>query len=331
MWLRLKENHGAQALRLEAFLAQQNLSFEKMDLAKDILYRLDAGAKDLESLDLPASVDVLANDHPYPLVSLEAKPERTSIVCGAHEIGPQKMTLIAGPCAVESQTQIHASAALVARAGGHILRGGVFKPRTSPYSFQGLGAEGYQLLAQAARTHGLLSVSEVMDVEQIPLAAEYIDILQVGSRNMQNYSLLKALSKVQKPVLLKRGSAATLEEFLLSAEYILSGGNDSVILCERGIRTFSDYQRHTFDVAIIPELKERTHLPVFADPSHATGKASMVLPMAKAALAAGADGIMVEAHPTPEKAFSDAEQSLDANGLQKLGDALFALQGFLQS
>ena len=331
MWLRLKENDGDQVREIEAFLARQNLSFEKMDLAKEILYRLDLGSKSLENLDFPTSVDVLPGENPYPLVSLEAKPERTHIVCGAHEIGPQKMTLIAGPCAVESQTQIHASAALVAKAGGHILRGGVFKPRTSPYAFQGLGAEGYPLLAQAARAHGLLSVSEVMDVEQIPQAAEYIDILQVGSRNMQNYSLLKALSKVQKPVLLKRGSAATLDEFLLSAEYILSGGNESVILCERGIRTFSDHQRHTFDVAIIPELKARTHLPVFADPSHATGKASMVAPMAKAALAAGADGIMVEAHPAPENALSDAAQSLTGEGLQKLGDELFALEDFLQS
>ncbi|MBJ80755.1 MAG: 3-deoxy-7-phosphoheptulonate synthase [Myxococcales bacterium] len=331
MWLRLKENDGDQVREIEAFLAQQNLSFEKMDLAKEILYRLDLGSKSLENLEFPASVDVLPGENPYPLVSLEAKPERTRIVCGAHEIGPQKLTLIAGPCAVETPEQIQASAALVAKAGGHILRGGVFKPRTSPYAFQGLGAEGYPLLAQAARAHGLLSVSEVMDVEQIPQAAEYIDILQIGSRNMQNYSLLKALSKVQKPVLLKRGSAATLEEFLLSAEYILAGGNESVILCERGIRTFSAHQRHTFDVAIIPELKARTHLPVFADPSHATGKASMVAPMAKAALAAGADGIMVEAHPAPEHALSDAAQSLTGEGLHKLGDELFALESFLQS
>ena len=329
MWLRLKDKDSGQALKLEAILSEKSISFEKMTVSKEHLYRLPKNSLDLSSKELPPGIDLISNDYPYPLASLEARPERTTITCRDHEITTNHLTLIAGPCSVEDAEQINACAAMVAKAGGHILRGGVFKPRTSPYSFQGMGVEGYRILAQAARQYELLSVSEVMDREQISMASEYIDILQVGSRNMQNYSLLKALGKTRKPIFLKRGSAATLEEFLLSAEYILAGGNESVILCERGIRTFNDYQRHTFDVAIIPELKARTHLPVFADPSHATGKASMVGEMAKAAVAAGADGIMLEAHVEPERAFSDGEQSLDMGMLTSLAKQLRQLHKFL--
>jgi 3-deoxy-7-phosphoheptulonate synthase len=329
MWLRLKEEDSGQAPKLEAVLSEKSISFEKMTVSTEHLYRLLDHSLDLEPEELPAEVGFIANDHPYPLASLEALPGRTTISCRDREISTQHLTLIAGPCSVEGAEQINACAAMVAKAGGHILRGGVFKPRTSPYSFQGLGVDGYRILAQAARQYDLLSVSEVMDREQISMASEYIDILQVGSRNMQNYSLLKALGKTRKPILLKRGSAATLEEFLLSAEYILAGGNESVILCERGIRTFNDYQRHTFDVAIIPELKARTHLPVFADPSHATGKVSMVGEMAKAAVAAGADGVMLEAHVEPKRALSDGEQSLDGAMLTSLASQVRQLHEFL--
>jgi 3-deoxy-7-phosphoheptulonate synthase len=225
---------------------------------------------------------------------------------------------MAGPCSVETEEQIEASAAVVAAAGAQVIRGGAFKPRSSPYSFQGLGEKGLQILRAAADRNGLLVVSEVMDVVQIPLLARYADILQVGARNMQNFNLLRELGNVRKPVLLKRGIAATIEELLLSAEYILSGGNYEVILCERGIRTFETSTRNTMDIAAIPVLRRLTHLPVIADPSHGTGKRDYVVPMARAAIAAGADGLLVEVHPDPDHALSDGAQTLRPDQFSEL-------------
>ena len=246
----------------------------------------------------------------YKLASRNFRPGGTVIKMGGVEIGGPAVVLMAGPCSVESRDQIFRAAGQVAEAGAKVLRGGAFKPRSSPYSFQGLGEEGLTLLREAADKHGLLAVSEVMDQTQIPLVAAYADILQVGARNMQNFNLLKELGKIQKPVLLKRGISATLEELLLSAEYILAGGNYDVILCERGIRTFETYTRNTMDISAIPIIKKLSHLPMIADPSHGTGRRDKVLPMARAAVAAGADGLLIEVHPDPDHARSDGAQSL---------------------
>jgi 3-deoxy-7-phosphoheptulonate synthase len=247
---------------------------------------------------------------PYKLASRGFKPAGTIVKIGQIEIGGPKVVAMGGPCSVESQEQIEASAEIIAKAGGQVIRGGAFKPRSSPYSFQGLGETGLRIMRAAADRYGLRVVSEVMDQVQIPLLLEYADILQVGARNMQNFNLLRELGKARKPVLLKRGIAATIEELLLSAEYIMSGGNYEVILCERGIRTFETATRNTMDIAAIPVLKRLTHLPVVADPSHGTGKRDYVLPMARAAVAAGADGLLVEVHPDPDHAISDGAQTL---------------------
>jgi 3-deoxy-7-phosphoheptulonate synthase len=241
---------------------------------------------------------------------------------GCVEIGGPAIVMMAGPCSVESRDQIMASAGIVARAGAAVIRGGAFKPRSSPYSFQGMGEGGLSLLREAADSYGLLTVSEVMDLTQIPLVAAYADILQVGARNMQNYNLLRELGKQAKPVLLKRGISATIEELLLSAEYILAGGNPNVILCERGIRTFESYTRNTMDISAIPVVKKLSHLPIIADPSHGTGRRDKVLPMARAAIAAGADGLIVEVHPDPDRALSDGAQSLRPEQFAELMDQL---------
>lgn len=248
---------------------------------------------------------------PYKLAARAFKPEGTVVeFANGVRIGGPEVVVAAGPCSVESEEQIRASAAAVAAAGAKMIRAGAFKPRSSPYSFQGLGEQGLRMLRQAAGAHGLLVVSEVMDQTQIPLLEHYVDMLQVGARNMQNFSLLRELGRASKPVLLKRGIAATIEELLLSAEYILSGGNYRVVLCERGIRTFETYTRNTMDLAAIPVVKKLSHLPIMADPSHATGRRDKVLPMARAAVAAGADGLLVEVHPDPDQALSDGAQSL---------------------
>ncbi len=247
---------------------------------------------------------------PYKLASRHFKPGGTTINIGNVEIGGQKIVSMGGPCSVESEDQIQRAAEIVADAGAQVIRGGAFKPRSSPYSFQGLGEHGLQILRAAADRRGLLVISEVMDQTQIPLLIQYSDILQVGARNMQNFNLLRELGKVRKPVLLKRGIAATIEELLLSAEYIMSGGNYEVMLCERGIRTFETSTRNTMDIAAMPVLKRLTHLPVIADPSHGTGKREYVLPMSRAAVAAGADGLIVEVHHDPDHALSDGAQTL---------------------
>ena len=247
---------------------------------------------------------------PYKLASRHFRPGGTVVKIGDVEIGGRQMVIMAGPCSVESRDQIEQSAEIVARGGAKVIRGGAFKPRSSPYSFQGLGEAGLKMLREAADRNHLLVVSEVMDQTQIPVLCEYSDILQVGARNMQNFNLLRELGLVRKPILLKRGIAATIEELLLSAEYLLSGGNYDVILCERGIRTFETATRNTMDISAIPIVKSLSHLPILADPSHGTGRRDKVLPMARAAIAAGADGLLVEVHPDPEHALSDGAQSL---------------------
>ena len=269
----------------------------------------DYDPRDIELLD--GVREVVRITQPYKLASRAFRPGGTIVDLGKGvRIGNTEVVVAAGPCAVESKEQINQVAGCVARAGAKILRGGAFKPRSSPYSFQGLGEEGLQLMREAADRNGLLVASEVMDPSQVPMISNYVDILQVGARNMQNYHLLRALGEVRKPVLLKRGMSATLEELLLSAEYIMSGGNYGVLLCERGIRTFDTYLRNTLDIAAIPVIKKLSHLPIIADPSHGTGRRDKVAPMARAAVAAGADGLLVEVHHDPEQAFSDGAQSL---------------------
>ena len=247
---------------------------------------------------------------PYKLASRSFKPGGTVVKIRDVEIGGERVVVMAGPCSVENRDQIERSAEIVASGGARVLRAGAFKPRSSPYAFQGLGEEGLKMLREAADRNGLLVVSEVMDQTQIPLMLQYSDILQVGARNMQNFTLLRELGKQRMPVLLKRGISATIEELLLSAEYIMSGGNYDVILCERGIRTFETYTRNTMDISAIPVVKKLSHLPIVADPSHGTGRRDKVVPMARAAVAAGADGLLVEVHPEPDRALSDGAQSL---------------------
>jgi 3-deoxy-7-phosphoheptulonate synthase len=248
--------------------------------------------------------------HPFKLASRDFHPDGSVVRINGIVIGGQKVVVMAGPCAVESRQQLMETAAAVKAAGAHILRGGAFKPRTSPYSFQGLGLKGLELLREARDAFNLPVVTEVMSPQDVPLIAQYADILQVGARNMQNFALLSAVGTLQKPVLLKRGMMSTVEELLMAAEYILSHGNSQVMLCERGIRTFEPSTRNTFDINAIPVLKSLTHLPVIADPSHGTGKWELVTPVARAAMAAGADGLIVEVHPNPAQALSDGAQSL---------------------
>lgn len=270
--------------------------------------RVDKGAIENAPM-VERIVPILA---PYKMASTEVKPERTIVEIGPQRfgIGGRKVGLIAGPCAVEDREATLRLAEQVRAAGGIGLRGGAFKPRTSPYSFQGRGVEGLRILAEARERTGLAVVTEVVGVEVLDAVAEYADVLQVGARNMQHYPLLEAVGKAGKPVLLKRGMTATLEEFLLAAEYVIDAGNDRIILCERGIRTFEQYARNTLALSMVPALRDRTHLPVIVDPSHGTGHASLVPAMCRAAVAAGADGLMVEVHPEPERALSDGAQSL---------------------
>jgi 3-deoxy-7-phosphoheptulonate synthase len=254
--------------------------------------------------------EVVRISEPYKLASRTFKPEGTVITVGDVRIGGDEVIVMAGPCSAESDQQVMSTAEAVKRAGAKVLRGGAFKPRSSPYSFQGLGEEGLRLLRAACDQFGMPLVSEVMDPSQIELMDRYVDIYQVGARNMQNFSLLRELGRARKPVLLKRGISATIEEWLLSAEYVLAGGNGAVILCERGIRTFESYTRNTLDISAIPVVKKLSHLPVFVDPSHGTGRRDKVVPMARAAVAAGADGLLIEVHCDPDHALSDGAQSM---------------------
>ncbi len=268
---------------------------------------------------LPGVLHVHRISAPYKLAGRAWRPEGTVVEFpNRATIGGQAIAMIAGPCAIENREQIFEIAACVKTAGGKFLRGGAYKPRTSPYSFQGLGIDGLGLMREAACAHGLATVSEVMEIAQIEPMLPYVDCFQVGARNMQNFNLLRELGQVRKPVLLKRGIAATVEELLLSSEYILSGGNYDVILCERGIRTYETATRNTMDIAAIPVLKKLTHLPVVGDPSHGTGRRDMVPAMAKAAVAAGADGLLIEVHPNADKAVSDAAQTLYLEQFERL-------------
>jgi 3-deoxy-7-phosphoheptulonate synthase len=272
---------------------------------------------------LPGVAEAIRVSKPYKLVSREVKSEDSLIRVGPPEgrpngsgahgsfvVGGPELAIIAGPCAIESREQALTAAECVKKAGARLFRGGAFKPRTSPYSFQGLGKQGLDILAEVRRATGLLIVTETIDPENCDLVEEYADVLQVGTRNMQNFSLLKRVGRSRKPVLLKRGMSATLEEFLMAAEYVLAEGNYNVILCERGVRTFADHTRNTLDLSMIPAVKRLSHLPILVDPSHGTGKRDTVIPLSRAAVAVGADGLIVEVHPNPDRALSDGYQSL---------------------
>ncbi len=283
--------------------------------------RVDFDTRNLEVLSGVEQVHRISA--PYKLAGRSFRPQGTIVqFANGVQIGGDQVVVMAGPCSVESKEQLFTVAEHVAKAGARVLRGGAFKPRSSPYSFQGMGEEGLKLLRQAGDHFKMLVISEVMEISQIGLMLPYIDIFQVGARNMQNFNLLRELGKVKKPVLLKRGIAATLEELLLSAEYIMAGGNYEVILCERGIRTFETYTRNTLDVSAIPIIKKLSHLPMTSDPSHGTGLRDKVPPMARASLAAGADALLIEVHHDPDKAFSDGAQSLFPEQFAKLMDEL---------
>jgi 3-deoxy-7-phosphoheptulonate synthase len=259
---------------------------------------------------------------PFKLASRDFHPQSTVVKIDGVSIGGKQLVVMAGPCAVENREQLLEAARAVKEAGTHVLRGGAFKPRTSPYSFQGLGEEGLRILAEAREQTGLPVVTEVMEPQMVPLVMMYADILQIGARNMQNYALLHAVGEAQRPVLLKRGMMSTVEELLMAAEYILSHGNERIILCERGIRTFEQYTRNTLDISAVPLLKQLSHLPVIVDPSHGTGKWELVEPLSRAAVAAGADGLLIEVHPHPEDALSDGAQSLKPSRFTQLMEGL---------
>ncbi len=282
---------------------------------------------DLALEAMPGVENVVPILQPYKLASRAFKEQGTIVRVGDIEIGGEEIHIMAGPCAVESREQLLESAELVKAAGATLLRGGAFKPRTSPYSFQGLEEEGLKLLAEAREKTGLKIVTEVMDASAIPVVAEYADILQIGTRNMQNFFLLREVAKVDKPILLKRGVSATIEEWLMAAEYIMAGGNYNVILCERGIRTYESFTRNTLDLAAIPVVKHLSHLPIIVDPSHAIGKWRFVPPMAAAAVAAGADGLLIEVHPNPAEALCDGPQSLTPGNFNTLMQDLKSVAG----
>ncbi len=275
---------------------------------------VDSGAFE----NLPGVNEVIPVSAPYKLVSREAKPETTVVSIRGVLVGGERLAVVAGPCAVESEAQAVEIGRRVAEAGATLYRGGAYKPRTSPYSFQGLGEKGLQILSLVRRETGLPIITEVIDTETVDLVAEHADCLQVGARNMQNFSLLKRLGRVGKPVLLKRGMSATIEELLLSAEYLLSEGNYDVILCERGVRTFADHTRNTLDLSAVPYVQRISHLPILVDPSHGTGKRSKVLPLSRAAVAVGADGLLIEVHHQPEHALSDGPQAILPEMFEKL-------------
>jgi len=313
-------DHVVERIRECGFQAHLSQGEERTVIG--VVGKSDGRRSEVEALRAaPGVEEIIPIANPFKLASRSMRPEGTVVELGPGvNIGGAQVVVGAGPCAVESAPQIREVARRVAAAGAKLLRGGAFKPRSSPYSFQGLGEEGLKMMRSAADETGLLVVSEVMDPSQVEMMARYVDVLQVGARNMQNYYLLRALGEIQKPVLLKRGMSATIEELLLSAEYIMSGGNYNVILCERGIRTFDTYMRNTMDIAAIPVIKQFSHLPVMADPSHGTGRRDKVAAMARAAVAAGADGLLIEVHENPERALSDGAQSLYPDQFDQLMD-----------
>ncbi|MCF6179188.1 MAG: 3-deoxy-7-phosphoheptulonate synthase [Geopsychrobacter sp.] len=282
--------------------------------------------------ELPGVREVIHVSKPYKLVSRDFHPQGTVVEVAGVKIGDgQKAVMMAGPCSIETEEQMLTAAQQVKAAGGHILRGGAFKPRTGPHSFQGLGVEGLSYLSAAGKAVGLPVVTEVMRIEQLDVVCRHADMLQIGARNMQNFDLLKEVGKLNHPVLLKRGMSATLEEFLAAAEYIVAEGNSRVVLCERGIRTFEKATRNTLDLSVVPLIRSMSHLPIIVDPSHATGKRLLVPVMARAALVAGAHGLMVEMHPEPEKALCDGAQSLDPQGFEQLMRDLGRIEDFLET
>lgn len=281
--------------------------------------------------NLPGVAEAIRVSKPYKLVSRETKPENTIVSINAVRVGGDEVVLCGGPCSVESREQILLSARAVKSAGGSLLRGGAYKPRTSPYSFQGLGEQGLRYLALAREETGLGVVTEAVDTETFDLVEHYADCVQIGARNMQNFSLLRRAGRSRKPILLKRGMSSTLEEFLMAAEYILAEGNYNVVLCERGVRTFADHTRNTLDLSVVPAVQSLSHLPIIVDPSHGTGKRDKVLPMALASIAAGAHGLIVEVHPDPDRALSDGYQSLNPREFAELAGGCRAIAGLLAS
>jgi len=279
---------------------------------------------------LPGVLEVIQVSHPYKLVSREFKPENTVFEVSGVRIGGPDLLVIAGPCSVESYEQTLGIARAVKSSGAHMLRGGAYKPRTSPYSFQGLGKEGLEILARVREETGLPVVTEALDIDVLDLVSEYADMVQIGARNMQNFTLLKKAGRCGRPVLLKRGANATIDEFLLAAEYILDQGNEKVVLCERGIRTFADHTRNTLDVAVIPAVKQISHLPIIADPSHAAGRRDKVAPLSRSALAVGSDGLMIEVHDQPHEALSDGNQALLPDEFSELMESVRSLAQALE-
>ena len=319
--------HMRDVAELIARLEDQGCQVHVSQGANTILGALSNGHRvDSRALELLPGVErVVPASQPFKLASREFKPENSQFTVGDIVIGGSGLLIIAGPCSVENRTQILETAHAVKEAGAHMLRGGAYKPRSSPYSFQGLGEEGLQYLAEAREATNLPIITEVMAPALVPLVCDYADVLQIGARNMQNYALLHAVGKSQHPVMLKRGISSTMEEWLMSAEYILSHGNNRVMLCERGIRTFESYTRNTFDINAIPVIKHLSHLPVIADPSHGTGKSEYVTAVANAGIAAGADGVIVEVHPNPTQALSDGRQSLTPTQFTELVQQLKAI------
>jgi 3-deoxy-7-phosphoheptulonate synthase len=308
-------NERASEAEIQAVIAQLvEMGFDvhrSTGASRTVLGAVGEGNRDPQLLEVqPGVQEVLRISEPYKLASRTFRQENTVVVVGDVRIGGDEVIVMAGPCSAESEEQVEATAAAVKRAGAKILRGGAFKPRSSPYSFQGLGEAGLRMLRAAADRHDLKLVTEIMEVSQLEMIEKYAHILQVGARNMQNFSLLRDLGQTRTPVLLKRGISATIEEWLLSAEYVLAGGNMNVLLCERGIRTFESYTRNTLDISAIPVVQKLSHLPVIVDPSHGTGRRDKVAPMARAAVAAGADGLIIEVHCDPDHARSDGAQSM---------------------
>ena len=328
-------SHRASDAEIEAVLARLEKIGFQIHLSRGIERTIIGAIGDRAtvgeiSLEAMSGVEkVVPILQPYKLASRAFQEKNTVVRVGNLEIGGDTIHIMAGPCAVESREQLMQAARIVRDAGGTILRGGAFKPRTSPYSFQGMEEEGLKLLAEAREETGLLIVTEVMDVRTVSMVAQYADILQIGARNMQNFFLLKEVAKIDKPVVLKRGPSATIEEWLMAAEYIMSGGNYNVILCERGIRSFENYTRNTLDLTAVPVVKYLSHLPVIVDPSHAIGMWRFVPPMARAALAAGADGLMVEMHPNPAEALCDGPQSLTPANFALMMDDLKHITGIM--
>src|SRR2546421_487826 len=310
----------AQIEQVVARLVEMGMDVHRSTgVTRTVLGAVGQGTPDAALIELMQGVhEVLRISEPYKLASRTFKPDGTVVTIGDVRIGGDEVIVMAGPCSAETEAQVRQTAAMVRRAGAKVFRGGAFKPRSSPYSFQGLGEEGLRLLRDAANAENLKLVTEVMDLSQIELIDQYADIFQVGARNMQNYTLLRELGHTRKPVLLKRGISATIEEWLLSAEYVLSGGNTDLILCERGNRAFETATRNTFDISAIPVVRKLSHLPIVADPSHGAGRRDMVVPMARAAVAAGADGLIIEVHSDPDHALSDGAQSLFPSQFDRL-------------